>query len=285
MSFSAKILNGKKVAEGLLASLKEKTASLKNPPRLDVILAGDNDASLSYIRQKTKSAESCGIIARVHKFSADVEEKTVVARIKQLNHTTGVDGIIVQLPLPAGFDEQELLGAVAVSKDVDGLHPRNFGRLLAGVKPLYYPPTPSGIIRLLNHYELEISGKCVALVGMGRLVGRPLSQILLNQNATVLCLHELTADICSYTGCADIVVAGAGVPELVDSDYIKKDAVVIDAGIHKINGKLVGDVNFADVAEKASWITPVPGGVGPLTVAELLNNTVISAQHHASGEF
>jgi methylenetetrahydrofolate dehydrogenase (NADP+)/methenyltetrahydrofolate cyclohydrolase len=285
MSSTARILDGKAVSEGILSQLSKKIKKLAVPPRLDVILVGDNTASKSYIRQKTKSAKNCGLTARVHEFPASIDEETVRKKIQQLNSDQDVHGIIVQLPLPIGFDEQQLLSEVAVQKDVDGLNPTNFGSLLAGVEPCYYPPTPSGIIRLLNHYEIEMEGKSTALVGMGRLVGRPLAQMFLNQNATVLCLHELTSNIKSYTRRSDIVVAAAGVARLVGSDHIQKDAVVIDAGIHKIDGQLVGDVDFEPVAEKAGWITPVPGGVGPLTVAELLNNTVISARHHTSGEF
>ena len=254
-------------------------------PRLDIILVGDNAASLSYIRQKTKNAEECGIKARVHRFSSDIKEEKVREKICKLSLDPDVDGIIVQLPLPEGFDEQGLLAQVAVDKDVDGLHPSNFGCLLAGIDPCFFPPTPNGIMRLFKHYDIKLKSQSVALVGMGRLVGRPLSQMLLNCDATVLCLHEHTRDIKKYTDKSDIVVVGAGVPRLIKSEHIKKGAIVIDAGIHKIAGELVGDVDFEEVVNKASLITPVPGGVGPLTVAELLNNTYLAASRRASGDF
>ncbi|MGM0381075.1 MAG: bifunctional 5,10-methylenetetrahydrofolate dehydrogenase/5,10-methenyltetrahydrofolate cyclohydrolase [bacterium] len=278
MDYSDKLLDGRATAEELLQEIRSKINDNDLAPRLDVVLVGDDAASLSYIRQKTKSASRVGIEARVHQFNCTVEEKEVAEKIDQLNDNPQVDGIIVQLPLPERYDEQRMLETVSPGCDVDGLNPVNFGCLLAGNRPLYYPPTPRGMLRLLKKYDVQIKGQNFVLVGMGRLVGRPLSQMLLNKDATVLCLNEFTEDLPSYTRRGDVVVAAAGVPGLLKAEHFKDDCVVIDAGIHKVDGELVGDVDFDAVVSKVRLITPVPGGVGPLTVAELLNNTCLSAR-------
>lgn len=276
MDFSNKLLDGRSVADSLLDEIKISIDKESFSPRLDVILVGDDPASLSYIRQKTKSASRVGIETEVHRFDKSKPEEAVIAKIEELNKLSEVDGIIVQLPLPEHYDEQKLLGVVEPCYDVDGLNPRNFGYLLAGCSPCFYPPTPSGIVRLLDEYEINMEGQTFALVGMGRLVGRPLAQMLLNRDATVLCLNEYTCDLPSFTRQADVVVAATGVPQLLNEKHFQEDSVVIDAGIHKKEGILVGDVDFSAVAPKVRLITPVPGGVGPLTVAELLHNTLLS---------
>ncbi len=276
MDFSEKLLDGRATAEKLLENIKSKVKKKNISPRLDVILVGDNAASLSYIRQKTKSAERVGIEANVHRFAGSTPQAEVSRKINELNEEEAVDGIIVQLPLPENYNEQQLLETVSPRVDVDGLNPVNFGRLLAGESPTFYPPTPRGMLRLLDSYEVKLEGQICVLVGMGRLVGRPLSQMLLNRDATVLCLNEFTDDLVEYTRQGDVVVAAAGVPRLLDADYFNRDSVVLDAGIHREEGELVGDVDFSAVVQKVKLITPVPGGVGPLTVAELLYNTYIS---------
>lgn len=270
-------MDGKAVANGLLDELKQTISDRSLSPELHVILVGEDEASLSYIRQKTDSAENVGIRTELHTFDVDTDPGPVKSRIQQLNDNDDVDGIIVQLPLPESFDDIELLSTVAPEKDVDGLHPNNFGRLLGGGDPLFQPPTPKGIFHLLDEYDVDCEGLNCVMVGMGRLVGRPLSQMLLNRNATVLCLQKETRDIREFTRQGELLVAGAGVPELIKEEHVRPGAVVVDAGIHKTDEGLVGDVDFESASESAKLITPVPGGVGPLTVACLLENTVQSA--------
>lgn len=277
---TATTMDGRAVAEGVLDDVRTTIEQDSLNPTLHVVLVGEDDASLSYIRQKRRSADDVGIETELHTFDRNVDPSAVTDRIDQLNDDDRVDGTIVQLPLPDSFDEVDILSAVKPAKDVDGLNPVNFGRLLGGEGPLYVPPTPKGILKLLEYYEVEPSGLCAVMVGMGRLVGRPLSQLLLNRDATVLCLNEFTQDLSSYTKQGDLLVAGAGVPELITAEHVAEDAVVIDAGINRTEDGLVGDVDFEDVSERAGLITPVPGGVGPLTVACLLENTVEAARGH-----
>lgn len=278
---TANRLDGKSVAKKRLEALREDVESEGFDPALNVVFVGDNEASESYIRMKEKKASAAGIDTRVHRFDADVPQREIVERIEEINDDPDEHGTIVQLPLPEKYDEQELLESVAPEKDVDGLHPVNFGKLLGGGEPYFYPPTPKGIMILLDEYDVDLEGSTVTLVGMGRLVGRPLSQMVLNEDATVLCLNKHTPDLTVHTRKADVLVAGAGVPELIGEEHVEPGTVVVDAGIHDQDGELVGDVAFDEVAEIARLITPVPGGVGPLTVAGLLENTVESARRRA----
>lgn len=275
---TARTLDGKTLSERRLESLKKTIQSQQLSPSLHVIFVGDNEASESYIRMKEKKASSVGINTDVHHFQSSAPSEKVRERISQLNDDPEVDGMIVQLPLPDSFEEQAFLEAVDPTKDVDGLHPVNFGKLLGGGEPHFYPPTPKGIVNLLENYEVPIRGGIITLVGMGRLVGRPLSQMLLNRGGTPLCLNIDTPEISEFTRRADVIVAGADEPELIKRKHVEPGTVVVDAGIHRVNGELVGDVAFDEVAEIAELITPVPGGVGPLTVTGLLENTVEAAQ-------
>jgi methylenetetrahydrofolate dehydrogenase (NADP+)/methenyltetrahydrofolate cyclohydrolase len=275
---SSTLIDGKSIAEERLDELSERNERSPIIPSLHVILVGENKASENYIRMKEEKAARVGMEAEVHRFGSDASPKNVRNRIQELNEDPEADGIIVQLPLPDSFDENELLETVDPAKDVDGLHPINFGKLLGADEPYFYPPTPKGITTLLEEYDVELEGRVVALVGMGRLVGRPLSQMLLNDRSTVLCLNKYTPDVAEQTRRADIIVAGAGVPELVTKEHVAPDTVVIDTGIHRKDGDLVGDVAFEEVSEVARLITPVPGGVGPLTVVGLLDNTAQSAR-------
>lgn len=275
---TANKIDGTRVSEELLESIRRRVRDENLSPTLHVIFVGDNEASESYIKMKEKKAAGVGIDSTVHDFSGDATRSEIVERMQTLNDDASVDGIIVQLPLPDHLDELELLEAVDPTKDVDGLHPVNFGKLLGGGEPHFYPPTPDGIMRLLDEYDVPVTGQVVALVGMGRLVGRPLSQMLQNEDATVLALNEETPDLAQFTRQGDIVVAGAGVPKLIGEDHVESGTVVIDAGIHRVDGELVGDVDFDAVVDQARLITPVPGGVGPLTVAGLLKNTCESAR-------
>lgn len=278
---TANKMDGARVSEDLLEHLERTIEDAGLTPELHVVFVGNNEASRSYIKMKEEKAAGVGIDSTVHQFAPDATRSEIIERIQQLNQDSSVDGIIVQLPVPDHLDELELLEAVAPEKDVDGLHPVNFGKLLGGGEPFFYPPTPDGIVHLLEDYDVPVTGEVVALVGMGRLVGRPLSQMLQNEDATVLALNKETPDLAHFTRQGDIVVAGAGVPRLITEDHIEPGTVVIDAGIHRIDGELVGDVDFDAVAEKAELITPVPGGVGPLTVAGLLKNTCDSARRSA----
>lgn len=271
-------MDGKALADQLLEDLKETVHEQSLSPSLHVLLVGEDEASLSYIRQKQQSAESIGMHSEVHTFPADTGISKIRDFLKELNNDQSVDGIIVQLPLPDSYPEQEILSAVDPSLDVDGLHPKNFGCMLGGFEPFFYPPTPQGIMHLLDHYEVEYEGLQTVLVGMGRLVGRPLSQMLLNQNATVVCLNESTRNLREWTRQGELLVVAAGVAGLIEGGDVRPGSVVVDAGIHQTDEGLVGDVVYEEAGEVARLITPVPGGVGPLTVAHLLKNTVKSAQ-------
>ncbi|MFB6356071.1 MAG: bifunctional 5,10-methylenetetrahydrofolate dehydrogenase/5,10-methenyltetrahydrofolate cyclohydrolase [bacterium] len=274
-------LDGKSTANSILDNLSERVQQLESTPNLHVVLVGKDEASLSYIRQKTKSADRVGIESEVHTLPEESTVEQVRDTIRELNQDASVDGIIVQLPLPSHLEERVILDTVDPSVDVDGLHSMNFGRLLSGEAPRFCPPTPKGILHLLDEYNVEFKGKRVSLVGMGRLVGRPLSQMLLNRDATVLCMHEHTQSIARYTRESEIVIVAAGEPKLLTKEHISEGTVVVDAGIHDTGDGLVGDVDYEDVSGVAGMITPVPGGVGPLTVACLLSNTVDSCDRDA----
>ncbi len=275
---TANRIDGQSLADDRLNDVRQRSEGLPRSPRLHVITAVSDDATRSYIRQKSTSAGRVGIETRVHDFSEDSRPEDALETIRELNNDPRADGIIVQLPLPEGWPESRLLEAVDPARDVDGLHPYNFGRLLSGEDPLFIPPTPLGILSMLSAYDVDLSGLHAALVGMGRLVGRPLSQELLNRDATVVCLHKMSREVRAETRRAQLIVAAAGVPRLIGPDHVSDGTIVIDAGIHRMGDELVGDVDFEPVAEKARLITPVPGGVGPMTVACLLSNTVKSSE-------
>jgi len=274
---TAKTMDGKTLAEEILGTLESKINEENLDPSLHIILVGNDEPSLRYIRHKKKKADAVGIDTNLHHYPMNVSPSEVREQIRILNNDPGVDGIITQLPLPDELNTVEILSTLDPHKDVDGLHPKNFGQILSESVPNFYPPTPLGIIRLLKDYEVELSGNSMALVGMGRLVGRPLSQMLLNNEATVICLNDQTSNLAKFTRNANVIVAGAGVPGLLQREHVTEDCVVIDTGIHRTEDGLVGDVEFDEVADVARLITPVPGGVGPLTVAYLLSNTVDAA--------
>lgn len=276
---TSNLLDGKTLAESQLKGLEETVRTNDLDPSLHVILVGEDEASESYIRMKAKKASRVGIATEVHRFPTETSQQEVTTTLLDLNDNSQVDGIIIQLPLPERFDTQELLESVKPRKDVDGLHPVNFGTLLGGGTPYFFPPTPLGILTLLDEYDVPLEGETVVLVGMGRLVGRPLSQMVLNRQATVLCLNEYSPDLTQFTRKGDVVVVATGQPQLLGQQHVKPDTVVVDAGIHRVEGELVGDVKFDEVVDKAKLITPVPGGVGPLTVAGLLENTVLAARN------
>ena len=284
MNQKAQILDGKALAKKIQSELQQKVSSLTpkigRPPGLAVLMVGDNPASAVYVRNKEKACERVGIASVGRHFPASVTQAELTAEIHRLNKSDRVDGILVQLPLPDGFDSVALLHEIDPKKDADGLHPVNLGHLVrseAGLRSC----TPAGIMTLLAEYNIAISGKKAVVLGRSILVGKPIALMLLEANATVTIAHSRTENLAAVCRDADILVAAVGKPEMVTSAMIKPGAVVIDVGINRItdsNGKsrLVGDVAYDEVAKVASYITPVPGGIGPMTVATLLSNTVWS---------
>lgn len=269
------ILDGKKLSSDIKLQIKDSVKELMIKPCLAVIQVGDDLASNIYVENKRKACSEVGIYFKHIKFDEYVSEKEIINKIIELNNDEYVDGIIIQLPLPIKFNEKRLVNYVTKLKDVDGLTDSNKALLLRN-NPLLVPCTPLGIIELLKAYNIEISGKNVVIVGRSNLVGMPLALLMNNYDATVTLCHSKTKNLKDYTLNADILVSATGVPKLITKDMVKKDSVIIDVGINRVDGKLCGDVDFDNVKDLASYITPVPGGVGPMTVAMLLQNTVLS---------
>lgn len=270
---TAEIIDGKKIANKILADIKEQTASLQNAPKLAIVLVGNDDASLIYVRNKQKAAAQAGILTELHHLEDTTSQKTILELIDKCNQDDLVNGIIVQLPLPKHLNTNEIINRISPQKDVDGFHPYNTGLLQNNEEPYFIAATPLGIMTMLKTVTPSLSGKNVVLIGASLIVGRPLATLLLNQKCTVTVTHIHTQNIKKLTANADILVAACGVANMVKKDWIKDKAVLIDVGINRENGKLCGDIDFEDVKEKALAITPVPGGVGPMTVAMLLQNT------------
>lgn len=279
---SAKIIIGKEVAAEMRAALKEEVASLKEKgisPGLSVILIGDNPASQSYVKAKARACEEIGIVSEVIKRDASITEEELLAEIDRLNENPNVHGILVQLPLPKHINEKEVLNRISVQKDVDGFHPVSVGNLVIGDECLL-PCTPYGIIELIKRSGEDISGKHAVVIGRSNIVGKPVALLLLQENATVTIAHSRTQDLSALTKQADILVSAVGNPRFIKAEDIKPGAIVIDVGNGTDeNGKLVGDVDFEAAKEVAGYITPVPGGVGPMTITMLLNNTVEAAKN------
>ena len=271
------LIDGKKVAAELREELKQEVAELKTKynkaPGLTVILIGDMAPSQIYVRNKEKSANEVGLKSEVIKYPDIVEEKTVLEKIEELNNDESVSGILVQLPLPKHIDKQKVIETITPSKDVDGFHPMNVGNLSSGYESSV-PCTPLGCYLMIKKIEPNLSGKKAVIVGRSNLNGKPMTQLLLKENCTVTITHSRTKDLKAECLEADIIVAAVGIPELVKGDWVKKDAIVIDVGINKTKDGLVGDVAFDEVSKVAKALTPVPGGVGPMTIACLLKNTV-----------
>ncbi len=286
-SETASLLNGKALAQKIQGELKITVETLQGnigrPPGLAVIMVGDNPASAVYVRNKEKACAKVGIASFGRHLPAQTPQEEIEALIQQLNADERVDGILVQLPLPPHLDTVKLLHAIAPEKDADGLHPMNLGHLMRGEEGLR-SCTPAGVMRLLEEYNLEVAGKQAVVVGRSILVGKPLALMLLEKNATVTIAHSRTPDLGEMTRQGDIIIAAVGKPNLITGDMVKPGAVAIDVGINRIitedgGSKLVGDFEFNSVAQVSSYITPVPGGVGPMTVAMLLQNTVLSYQN------
>jgi len=282
---TGKILDGKALAARIRAGLAEEAKDLTArgaQPGLAVVLVGQDPASQVYVNGKTKACREAGFRTFDHYLPATTSEADLLALIAQLNANRDVDGILVQLPLPAGIDARRVLLAVDPAKDVDGFHPDNLGRLLLG-EPRFIACTPFGVMKLLEEAGAKLSGANAVIVGRSNIVGKPMAALLIAADATVTVCHSKTRDLADVVGRADVVVAAVGRPEMVRGAWIKPGAVVIDVGMNRMpNGKLLGDVEFAAAAERASAITPVPGGVGPMTIAMLLANTLASARTRAS---
>ena len=267
------ILDGKSLKKKILDELHTEVTKLDSKPNLVVVQVGNNEASNIYIKQKAKMAEYVGYDFKLLKFAEDVEEETLINEIKKLNEDTKVNAILVQLPLPKHLNIKLILNTIAEKKDVDGLSSINAGKLLHNEDTLI-PCTPYGVMRLLSEYHIDVEGKNVAMIGASDLVGKPLAILLNNAGATVTLCHRETKKLKEHTIMADIVIVAVGKPNLVTTDMLRDDTVVIDVGINKIDDKICGDVDFDAVKEKASYITPVPGGVGPMTVAMLGANVL-----------
>jgi methylenetetrahydrofolate dehydrogenase (NADP+) / methenyltetrahydrofolate cyclohydrolase len=245
--------------------------------RLDVILVGEDPASVTYVASKERDSQEVGIESRVHRFSADVIQEELAGLVGWLNAETAVSGFFIQLPLPEGLDSMPLISSITPAKDVDGLSPESAGRLAVGL-PSLLPCTPHGVIQLLKRNGIELSGREAVVVGRSNLVGKPLAQLLLRENATVTVCHSRTRELSAVTRRADVFIVAAGKREMVGAEYVGEGAVVVDVGIHRKEEGLVGDVRFDEVEPRAAWISPVPGGVGPMTRAMLLHNTVMAAR-------
>lgn len=269
----ATILDGKATAEKIRTGIKAEVAKLNPKPGLAAILVGDNPASKVYVDIKRKTCDEVGIYSELYRLPESTSEKELLELIEKLNNNEKIHAILVQLPIPKHISEEKVINHIAVEKDVDGFRHENMGKLAIG-KDASIPCTPKGVIRLLDEYGIKAEGKNAAVIGRSNIVGKPTALLLMNRDATVTVCHKKTQNITQFTKNADIIVVAAGKPRLLTADLIKEGAVVIDVGINRENGKIVGDVDFEAVRKKASYITPVPGGVGPMTVAMLMENTL-----------
>ena len=280
----ALLLDGRVVAVKVQVAVAEEASGLRArgvTPTLAVMLVGQDPASRVYVQRKRATAQSLGIRAVDHLYPAGLAEGHLLGLIRELNADRSVHGILVQLPLPAGIDEDRVLAAVDPSKDVDGFHPENLGRLLAGT-PSVVPCTPAGVLEILDYYGVELKGAEAVMVGRSRIVGKPLSQLLLARHATVTVCHTRTRDLAAHTRRAEVLLVAAGRPAVVTGEMVRDDAVVVDVGVNRLpDGRLAGDVDATTVAPRVRAITPVPGGVGPMTIAMLMKNTVAATSRQA----
>ena len=266
------LLDGKKVSERVLDDVKERVEHLDKKPFLNVILVGNNPASIIYVNNKRKAAEKIGIRTNIIEFPCDVDEKTLLDTIDELNKDNSVTGIMVQLPLPEHINKNNVIKSILPQKDVDGFQPENVGKMVLGLEPYFYPATPQGILMLLDEYKINPEGKHAVVIGRSNIVGKPMSQMLLNRNATVTVCHSYTPNLDEIIKTADILISAVG-KKIVRCKMVKKNSVVIDVGIFRdANGKLTGDVDFDIVSSSCGFISPVPGGVGPMTIASLMYN-------------
>ncbi len=271
------LLDGKSLAQKIQNKIKEEVDLLKKAsitPGLAVILIGDDPASQVYVKKKAEACKAVGIYSVVHEMPENIKEETILQTIKLMNENQNINGILVQLPLPKHINQTKILEAIDPKKDVDGFHPYNMGRLFLDLDS-FVPCTPLGVMKIFEEYGIKLQGKNVCIVGASNIVGKPMAALLLNEFATVDICHIYTKDLKEHTKRADIVIVGVGKAGLITEDMVKDDAIVIDIGINRLeSGKLAGDVDFENVSKKCSHITPVPGGVGPMTIAMLLSNTI-----------
>lgn len=275
------IIDGKQTALSLETKLRERILAIQNQrsPKLAVVLVGDDAASQSYVGGKEKACARIGILSKIIRLPQETLTEEVLSIVVELNHADDVDGILVQLPMPKHIDAEKVVQAIDPSKDVDGLHPINVAKLYAKQKG-FVPCTPKGIMTLLSEYHIDVSGLNVVVIGRSALVGRPIAQLLLNQNATVTVCHSKTKDLEKHTQAADLIVVAMGQPKFLGRHHISGHPIIIDVGINRVDGKLVGDTDYEAIAELCSYITPVPGGVGPMTIATLLENTLEAYDQH-----
>ena len=266
------ILDGTKVSEKILNEVKSKVDLMEKKPHLVVILVGEDPASKIYVRNKRKAAEKVGIISTVIELPTETTEEELLNKIEELNNDSKITGILVQLPLPEHIDKNKIVTAITPKKDVDGFTPENVGKLAIGIEPYFYPATPQGILMLLDEYNIQLEGANAVVIGRSNIVGKPMAQMLLKYNATVTSCHSYTKDLEEKIKTADIVISAVG-KKIVRSKMVKKNSVIVDVGIFKnSNGQLTGDVDFNFVSESTGYISPVPGGVGPMTIASLMYN-------------
>ena len=279
---SGVLINGKEIGQSIRNELVERIEKLKKQgiiPGLAVILVGNNAASKTYVSNKQKTCESLGMHSKLLSFESTLTERELIDTIQSLNNDKEINGILVQLPLPKHITESAVLSAISPDKDVDGFHPTNVGKMFLG-QETFLPCTPYGVMKLLEHTGIELSGKHAVVVGRSRIVGKPMGQLLLQKDATVTYAHSKTPNLKAITRQADILVVAVGIVNLITADHIKDGAVIIDVGMNRNdNNRLCGDVDFASVQPKSSYITPVPGGVGPMTITMLMENTVQSAEN------
>ncbi len=282
------ILDGKKLSKKIELEITDEVKKLKDTcgctPGLAVVLVGQDPASAAYVNMKKKSCDRVGFYSITHDMPENISQEAIEKTIIMMNNDTNIDGILIQLPLPKHIDTTKLLELVSPEKDVDGFHPFNVGRLTTGLDG-FVPCTPLGVMKLLAEYDIDVKGKNCVVVGASNIVGKPMAALLLNADATVEVCHIFTDDLKKHTLAADIILVGVGVINLIKEDMVKQDAIIIDIGINRAsNGKLVGDVDFENVSKKCSYITPVPGGVGPMTIAMLLSNTLKAAKVNAEAK-
>ena len=278
------ILDGKALAQNIEKEIQKEVESLSQKgitPGLAVMLVGSDPASQSYVNMKAKACKRTGIYSITHEMPGNIQQESLLQTISMLNQNPNIDGILVQLPLPKHIDTTAVLEAIAPHKDVDGFHPFNMGRVFANLES-FVPATPMGVLTLLKHYKIPLQGKNVVIVGASNIVGKPLGALFLNENATITLCHIYTQDLAKHTKEADILCVAVGKPNLITKDMVKEGAIVVDIGISRLqDGRIVGDVDFENVAPLCSFITPVPGGVGPMTIASLLQNTLKAAKMRA----
>lgn len=274
------IMDGKSLSEKIYEKIKSDVEKLNRKPTLAVILTKDNEAGAVYVRNKQRACEKTGINSMTIEFESDVTEKEMLDKIDELNQNPDVDAILVQLPVPNHLDTEKILNRISPDKDADGFHYVNVGKMFTGQMPASVACTPKGIIRLLDEYKIKIEGLNALVIGRSNIVGKPIAQLLLQRNATVTMAHSKTKNLSELSKMADLIVVAIGKPKFLTGDMVKDGVIIIDVGISRVDGKLSGDVDFDSVAPKASFITPVPKGVGPMTVAMLIQNTLELSKKH-----